>query len=181
MKNRNKIKENLKIKNKLDEMQEQNLLKMESTGFWIGFFGLFIALLVQIIIYGQGEWKYLIGEWLVFMCMALYLAIGCAKKGIWDRWLSPTTKSNLYTSIVAGLIVGIVYFSTSYKKYGKLAGSIATGVYMFVAIFTACFAGLSYGAHKYLKRIEREENAEEPEDEMMKENVAKTDGKEHDK
>lgn len=161
MKNSNKIKEKLKIKNKLDEMQEQNLLKMESTGFWIGFFGLFIALLAQVIIYGQGEWKYLIGEWVVFMCMALYLVISCARKGIWDRWLSPTPLNNLFASIIAGVVVGIVQFIASYRKYGALTGSIAAGVFMFAFVFAVCFAVLAFSACIYRRRIEREENAEE--------------------
>ncbi len=39
-------------KNNLDEMQEQTLLKIESRGMWIAFYGLVISLVVHLLIGG---------------------------------------------------------------------------------------------------------------------------------
>ncbi len=40
-------------KNNLDEMQEQTLLKIESRGMWIAFYGLVLSLLVHVLIGGE--------------------------------------------------------------------------------------------------------------------------------
>src|SRR3712207_7310302 len=55
-------------KNKLDEMQEQKLLKIEHNGMWIAFWGLLAAILFQTI-FEKGNFT---GEWIVFMVMSLY-------------------------------------------------------------------------------------------------------------
>lgn len=54
IKKRNKIKRT----NKLDEMQEQKMLKIEHNGCWLAFWGLFVSLLVQALIYERSEWRY---------------------------------------------------------------------------------------------------------------------------
>ena len=43
-----KIKKLFFGKSNLDEMQEQKLLRIEHNGFWIGFWGLVLAMAVQI-------------------------------------------------------------------------------------------------------------------------------------
>src|SRR3712207_7640165 len=67
-------------KNKLDEMQEQKLLKIEHNGMWIAFWGLLAAILFQTI-FEKGNFT---GEWIVFMVMSLYTLFACIKNGI-DR------------------------------------------------------------------------------------------------
>ena len=66
-------------KNNLDERQEQKLLQIEHNGCWMAFWMLLASLFVQQMIFGIGEWKYVAGEWIVFMCLALYLCISCIK------------------------------------------------------------------------------------------------------
>ena len=38
----------MKLKNNLDEMQEQKLKQIEHTGFWLFFWGIFLAMMIQI-------------------------------------------------------------------------------------------------------------------------------------
>ena len=64
-----------KIKNRLDEMQEQRMLKIEHNGCWLAFWGLLVMLLIQEFVYGAGNWRYMAGEWIVFMCLALYMLV----------------------------------------------------------------------------------------------------------
>ena len=76
-------------KNNLDEMQELKLLKLESRGFWLGFIGLFLSIVVQIVIYGSENTREVYaGEFIVFLCMGIYLIAECLRNGIWDRHLS---------------------------------------------------------------------------------------------
>lgn len=69
--------------NNLDEMQEQELLKIEHNGCWLAFWGLLLAIIVQAIS-GKGD---PFGEWILFMLLAVYMGIACMRKGIWDRRL----------------------------------------------------------------------------------------------
>ena len=63
-----------KMKSNLDERQELKLLKIEHNGCWIAFWGLLIAMAIQMIV-GNDSIKNLAGEWVVFMSLALYLSI----------------------------------------------------------------------------------------------------------
>ena len=148
-------------KNNLDEMQEQKALKIEHNGCWFAFWGLFIAIMVQLVIYGPGCMDKLAGEWIVFMVLALYLVIGCLKAGIWDRRIRPNHKTNLVCSLVAGVIMAIVDFAIVYKNYGKLQGSIAAGVFTGAMVFVLCMVCLTIGLVVYQKSIKKLEDVEE--------------------
>ena len=147
------------MKNNLDERQELKLLKIEHNGCWIAFWGLLIAMLIQIL--GNGGIKNLIGEWIVFMCLAIYLMIGCMKNGIWDRKLKPDFKTNVMISSIAASVMGIIWFFISYRNYHKLIGSIATGVFMFLAIGILCIAAFMVSSKIYKSRVQKLEEIEE--------------------
>lgn len=149
------------LKNRLDEMQEQKMLKIEHNGCWLAFWGLAIALVVQRFIYGQGDWQYTAGEWIVFMCLAWYMVIDCIRNGIWDRRLSPTPTVNIIASVAAGAACGIFFFISSYRQYHKLLGSIATGAAMLIFVFVVCFFALSLFSALYKYRNSKMENEED--------------------
>ena len=86
-----------KTKSNLDELQELKLLKIEHNGCWLAFWGLLAVILTQIAI-GNDSKQDLSGEWIVFMCLALYLTVGCIRNGIWDRKLKPNFKNNIMAS-----------------------------------------------------------------------------------
>lgn len=157
-----------KMKNKLDEMQEQKMLKIERNGCWFAFWGLFAVLFIQVIIYGYGDdsLRYMAGEWIVFMCLALYIAIDCLRNGIWDRRLSPTPAVNACASAIAGMIVGILNLVVIYRKHHMLLGATAAGVFLGVMTFVLCFTALTCGVSVYKKRVkhlEQEDTDEEQE------------------
>ena len=70
-------------KSKLDEQQERKLLEIESRGCWLVFWGLLLALIVESMVIKDS--RAIIGEWILFMGLALYLGISCIRAGIWDR------------------------------------------------------------------------------------------------
>ena len=115
-------------KNNLDERQEQIMLKIEHNGCWLAFWGLLTVFLLESLFLGF-EFKTVIGEWIVFMVLALYMSIACMKNGIWDRRLKPNFLTNLAVSLIAGVVVGVVMSAGVFSRYpGKPAGSIAAGV-----------------------------------------------------
>ena len=155
-------------KSNLDERQEQALLKIEHNGCWLAFWGLLIAMAVQLIVYGF-DMKLLAGEWIVFMALCLYICSSCLKQGIWDRQLKPDRKTNLLASLVAGLAFGVLMFFSIWKNFpdkplGAAAGALISGG----IIFAICFCALSISAKQMKKRqeqLEKEENENEEEEE----------------
>ena len=144
-----------KKKNKLDEMQEQKMLRIEHNGCWFAFWGLAAVLFIQVIIYGYGgdSWRYMAGEWIVFMCLAIYIVIDCLRNGIWDRHLSPTPIINLCASMISGIAVCIMNFAASYRNYHTLVEAVFGGIIMGIMTFALCFAALTLGTSIYKKRV----------------------------
>ena len=146
-----------KMKSNLDERQELKLLKIEHNGCWLAFWGLLIVLVVQMVLTPDNP-KAMAGEWIVFMAMALYIAIDCTRNGIWSRKSRPTVKTNLLMSAAAGLVVGILYFAISYIRYHHLIGSFATAVFMFCSVTVMCFGALMLSSTICRKRLDKMEN-----------------------
>ena len=139
-------------KTNLDEMQEQALLKIEHRGCWLAFWGLLAVMAIQMVMGVPGT--QMLGEWIVFMVLALYLVIACLRKGIWDRHLKANRKTNLIVSLLAAVATGIlVTLSNPYLSepldYVLVAG-ISGGF-----TFLLCFAALSISMKLYKKRREK--------------------------
>ena len=120
----------------------------------IMFWGLLIAMVVQLIAGIHGP-ENLAGEWIVFMCLALYLVIDCIKNGIWDRRMKPDFKTNLIASSIAAAVMGVVWFTISYRNYHKLVGSIAAGAFMFLVTGALCCVALLVVSSVYKKRLKK--------------------------
>ena len=153
----------MKMRNNLDEMQEQELLKIEHNGCWLAFWLLLASLFVQPIIYGEMDFRTIAGEWITFMVLALYLAAACVKKGIWDRRIPMTTGSNLICSLIAGAAIALFNAFALLRQFQLSAGrtallSLITGVSVFVITFIV----LTIMMNSTKKRIKAME--EEPED-----------------
>ena len=136
-------------KSNLDEMQEQALLKIEHNGCGLAFWGLLAAMALQMVMRVPG--RQMLGEWIVFMALSLYIVIACLRKGIWDRHLKANWKANLIVSLLAAVATGIlVTLSNPYLSepldYVLVAG--LTGGFTFVL----CFAALSVCTKLYRNR-----------------------------
>lgn len=154
-----------KMKNKLDERQEQKLLQIEHNGCWFAFWALVASLFIQQMIFGIGEWKYMAGEFIIFMCLALYLMFACMKNGIWDRRLEPNTNTNFVVSLVASLVFGIVISVVNYFNYHSIGGAIAVFVVFAIFLFAAIFAALSASMALFKKKVRSMEEDFEGEEE----------------
>ena len=137
-----------RIKSNLDEMQELKLLKIEHSACWIAFWGLVSAIMIQLAL-GNDSWKNIIGETSVLLVVSVYLTITCTKNGIWDRKLKPNLNTNLFISILVGIVVGCFWFITSYYRYHALIGSIATFIFMMILTSILCFSTLTFCCRIY--------------------------------
>lgn len=144
--------------NNLDEMQELKLLKLESKGFWIGFFGLALVIAVQTFVYGR-DVNITLGESAVLFFMGIYLTGGCIRNGIWDRHLPATPTVNLFASLLAALITALYNSIYSYKNYQNAPGAFITFGVSFLLVSVVLFAILSVITalyHKKKRQLEEE-------------------------
>ena len=139
-------------KSNLDEMQEQEMLKIEHYGCWMAYWGLLAAMVIQMVMRVPGA--QMLGEWIIFVIMSLYICIACMRKGIWDRRLKANWKTNLVISLLAAVVVAVlVVLSNPYLSepldYVLVAG--ISGGFTFVL----CFIALSLSMKLYKKRREK--------------------------
>ena len=137
----------MKRKGNLDEMQEQELLKIEHNACWLAFWGLLIALIIESFAFGSmkdtGYFQTLCGEWIVFMVLALYLAVACVRRGIWDRKLAMNTKTNLMISAVAAIATGLINAAKIFWSYHMPMDTAIAAVITAVITFVICFVILT--------------------------------------
>lgn len=146
----------MKKKTNLDEAQEQKMLQIEHTGYQIAYWGLLAAILIQTALM-PGNLLALIGEWIVFMTMCIYVIVACLKNGLWDRKFKPNAKTNFWLSLIASLLFGLYWLATSYYRYGKLLGSLATGLITALSGFALIFGALTLCTNLYKKRVKKME------------------------
>ncbi len=147
--------------NKLDEMQELNLLTIEKNGFQILFYGLVCAIIVQYLIYQEAAMKYTAGETIILFAGGIYVAVSALRKGIWDRKSPATPTANLIASIGFSAIFAVILGIIKYIQYGFLEGAIASATVFFLYITVVCYVVLTILLVFYRKKkrnLEKEEN-----------------------
>lgn len=151
-------------KSNLDEMQEQKLRKLESRGFWLTWCGLLAAMAVQMLVFGIEARRMLLGEWIVFMLVSVYMVAGCIRLGVWDRHLKPTFRTNLLISLLAGVVTGAFLGLYTYRAFGAAEAAWWTVLLSGGSVFVLCLIALSLSASAYKKRREKLDEGEEGEE-----------------
>ena len=140
-------------KSNLDEMQEQALLKIEHNGCCLAFWGLLAAMGIQMLLKVPG--KAMLGEWIVFMALCVYLLAACLRQGIWDRHLKANPKTNLVVSAVACVAVSIFFGVLFRENASELLDYLLISAIPGVAVFILCFALMTVCSALYKKRREK--------------------------
>lgn len=148
-----------KNKSNLDEMQEQKLLKIEHNGYWLGFWGLLAAILIQSAL-DPGNIRAMVGEFVVFTLMGAYMVLDCMRNGIWDRKLKPNWQTNLKLSLLAGGLFGVYQAVRVYLRLHLLLGAAVTLVISAALIFVLCFGGLQIASALTRRRKQHLEDEE---------------------
>lgn len=140
-------------KSNLDEMQEQALLKIEHNGCCLAFWGLLAAMGIQMLLKVPG--KAMLGEWIVFMALCVYLLAACLRQGIWDRHLKANPKTNLVVSAVAGVAVSIFFGVLFRENASELLDYLLISAIPGITVFILCFALMTVCSALYKKRREK--------------------------
>lgn len=140
-------------KNNLDEMQELQLLKAESRGFWIGFIGLAAAIAVQAFLYGvNSAGDMFLGEFIVFLCMGLYLIGSCLRNGIWDRHLKATPSVNIGLSLIAAAVTALFNAILSYRNFQSVSTALSVFITYFLMLSIVISVALTLCSTLYRRR-----------------------------
>ena len=139
-------------KSNLDEMQEQEMLKIEHYGCWMAYWGLLAAMVIQMVMRVPGA--QMLGEWIIFVIMSLYICIACMRKGIWDRRLKANQKTNLVISLLAAVAVAVLVILSNPYLSEPLDYVLTAGLTV-VFTFVLCFFVLSISMKLYKKRREK--------------------------
>lgn len=140
-------------KSNLDEMQEQALLKIEHNGCCLAFWGLLAAMGIQMLLKVPG--KAMLGEWIVFMVLCVYLLAACLRQGIWDRHLKANPKTNLVVSAVAGVAVSIFFGVLFRENASELLDYLLISTIPGITVFILCFALMTVCSALYKKRRDK--------------------------
>ena len=152
-------------KNNLDERQEQIMLQIEHAGCWIAYWGLLISILVQEIVY-RGDFHYIVGEWIVFFILCIYVLTGCIKNGLWDRHIKPTMKNNVIASLIGAGVIFLFTFLMIIRNFpDKPVGAVAAGLISAAVVFVLCLIALSAAKRATEKKQEELEKEDPEEDE----------------
>ena len=133
-------------------MQEQKLLKIEHNGMLLAFVALLAAIVIQTII-DIGSFRYIVGEWIVFMVLCIYMLASCLKNGIWDRRLKPNLKTNLLCSLLGGVTIFVVMFLAFYFFTDTLSTALLVACITGIITFALTIIALSAASAAYKKRV----------------------------
>lgn len=145
-------------KTKLDEMQEKKLLKLEEAGFWMIFWLLFAAIIVQIVV--DGNFKAVIGEIIVLLIASVYIAFSSLKNGVWSKNQTPTLKSNVLTSLIPAILLGVFQAVRAFVvlKKSVTADLLLKIAAVMVVAYLVCLALLEVFQHIYNKQRNKLDN-----------------------
>ncbi len=152
---------NEKPKDTMDEMQERNLLKIEEQGFWLLFWLLFAAVIIQVLI--MPDLRTIIGEASVLLTAGTYISVSALKRGLWGRGLVPKRKTNAVASLIPALLLGFVYCVRKFivaEQDLTLPSVISVSIRMIV-IYAACFIVLEIVRAIYQKKRDKLDDIEE--------------------
>ena len=150
-----------KSKNMLDEMQDNKLLKIEEFGFWLVFWILFAAILLQALI--GTTLKELAGEIATLLAASVYIVFSSLKNGLWTRKFTPTLKTNAVVSTIPSFILGVINAVRAFvilKKPIEFGATIQI-VAMCAGVYILCFALMELFRLIYIKRRRKLDDIED--------------------
>ena len=147
----------MKMKSKgsdiLDDMQDQKMLKMEEYGYWILFWGLALAVVIQLLL--GGTIRQVAGELVVLLLGSVFVLANSLKNGLWTRNAVPTRKRNAVTSVIPAVIIGVLNGIKLIQRKNISTNDILIAVAFTVGTYIVCFVVLEVLRILYEKRRSR--------------------------
>lgn len=130
------------FKKVVDERQELELLQIEHFCFWIVFWGLCISIVVQLSFMGA-PFKQVAAEFFILMAGSIGILVGCVKKGQWDYYTMPNTKTYIVTGGIGATIFCLIFAIAKYTKSEYYRNDMnelfVTTIILFIFMFAVIF------------------------------------------
>ena len=136
--------------NTLDEMQDQKMLKMEEYAYWILFWGLALAVVVQLLL--GGSIRQVAGELIVLLIGGAYVLAASLKNGLWTRSSVPTRKRNAVASLIPAAVICVLNVIKLIQKKDIGTNDILIAAAFTIGTYVVCFAVLEVLRLLYEKR-----------------------------
>ena len=140
-------------KGKLDEQQEQKLLKIESRGLYLAYFGLLVEMAVKMLLARSTHMPR--GEWILFMLLSGYLIVACTRAGIWDRRLDMSRRTSVIVSGAAALLTGAFMALVVYLRGKDPLDALVVCALATLVCFVLCYLAQRLGVILVRKRHEK--------------------------
>ncbi len=144
----------------LDEMRDQKMLKMEEYGYWILFWGLALAVIVQLFL--GGTLRQVAGELIILAIGGAYVLVTSLKNGLWSRSAEPTMKSNAVASLIPAAVICVLSVVKLIQKKEIGTNDILLVIGFTAATYVICFVVLEGLRAAYKNRRQKlDETGEE--------------------
>ena len=91
---------------------------------------------------------------------SIYSVAASLRKGIWDRRLAASAKSNLDVSFIISGLFALLFGILSYVRFGMGKVAFESALIFFVSMFLVCYAVLIVYKRRQKKMNEAEEEEE---------------------
>ena len=152
----------------LDERQEQEIMRVERTAFWVIFFSLWISVLIQLIVF-DFDITHIAGELAVGLIGAIWILIGNFRHGTFDYFTKPGVKAYILYSSIASVTYALLLPLRNYIQYGiyfwdsvfrTFAGRFFS-FFVFMFVLLSIFGTVSKMRAKKLQKKYEDDNQDE--------------------
>lgn len=155
----------MKKKMVVDERELMEMYKAEHYGYWLMFWGLLIGMVVQVF-FMNVPFTYAAGEWVVFMMSCVLLIVMNVRKGNWDYYSKPNTKTCFWYALVAAVVFATIVAAGMWFRFDikDVAGVLTVFGLVAVATFVLIFISLLIAGKATTRKKEQLESQYDEED-----------------
>lgn len=150
------------FKKEIDERQQADLNRVMSHGYWIAFYLLLVAVIVEGVFLNRPfrEWA---AEWVVFMVIAVYEVIACFRIGVWTQTKQkPGKKDYVRYSLIGSFLFSVIFTIGNVVKMSaekRTPGNIVPiFIYWFVLFFAVMVISFFVSGNYFNKRRKKMED-----------------------
>lgn len=126
------------MRKKIDERQEQEVLRIEHYAFWTLFWLLAASIPVQLIL--SGNVLLIAGECALLLAASLFILLACIKKGAWGIYLTPSPKSYIIAGLLACVVGTVVIAALTWGSKHMWLYILIGAVALFATAFLLAWA-----------------------------------------
>lgn len=155
------------FKKEIDERQQAELNRVTGMGYWIAFYLLIGAIMVEAVILQRPSEEWIV-EWAVFMVLAVYEVVQCVRIGVWTEYKRKPEKKDYFRASIFGSLLFSLLFAGGYyvnmdeaeRSIGGVLGVFGLWFLILFAVLLAAFFAIGGWFNKRQEKMEEKMNEE---------------------